>query len=266
MRDDLPIQDNLNIHCVDHLNRGLSYAESCFETFRVIDGAIFLWDKHWQRLQRGLASFGLCLPDKHQENIKQSCLQAAKKEGTDSLVRLTVAGGQAPWGLIQQATPQVYIQAHPFLGKQQTIRLQSVEYPFALLPKPAKFTSDYALTLRAKQHWTLQDEKSPLICKNDVILGGLVANIALFSQGEWLTPHGDGILAGTIRDYLIQQDLISPQLCSTQLLEHTEAAVLLNSGSFLQVVQSIDNQPLQTQHLAIADLQQNLQAQQGVRL
>ena len=137
---------------------------------------------------------------------------------------------------------------------------------FRSLPKPAKFTSDYALTLRAKQHWTLQDEKKPLICKNDVLLGGLVANIALFTQGKWLTPQGDGILAGTIRDYLIQQGLMTPQPCSTQLLAQAEAAVLLNSGSFLQVVQSIDNQPLQTQHPAIADLQQNLQAQQGVRL
>jgi len=266
MRDDLPLQDNLNIHCVDHLNRGLSYAESCFETFRVIDDAIFLWDEHWQRLQHGFASFGLCLSNKHQENIRQSCLQAAKKEGSDCLVRLTVTGGEAVWGLIQQATPQVFIQALPFLGKQQTIHLQSVEYPFALLAKPAKFTSDYALTLRAMQHWTLQAGKSPLVCKNGVLLSGLTANIALFIHGKWITPQGDGILAGSIRNYLIQQGLITLQPCSAQLLAQTEAAVLLNSGSFLQIVHSIDNKPLQTQHPAIADLQQNLHSQQGVRL
>jgi len=260
------MQDDLNIHCVKHLDRGLSYAESCFETFRVIEGAIFLWDNHWQRLQHGFASFGLCLSDKHQKNIKQNCLQAAKKEGSDCLVRLTVTGGEAAWGLSQQATPQVFIQALPFVSKQQSIHLQSVEYPFALLPKPAKFTSDYALTLRAMQHWTLQEGKSPLICKNDMLLGGLVANIALFSQGKWFTPQGDGVLAGSIRHYLIQQGVITPQPCSTQLLEQIEAAVLLNSGSFLQVVQSIDNQALQTQHPAIADLQQNLQTQKGVRL
>ncbi|WP_051938013.1 aminotransferase class IV [Ghiorsea bivora] len=260
------MNDALDIQIVQHLNRGLSYAESCFETFRVIDGAIFLWDKHWQRLQHGFASFGLCLADKHQENIKQNCLHAAKKEGSDCLVRLTLTGGEAAWGLMQQATPQIFIQTLPFLTQQQTIHLQSVEYPFALLPKPAKFTADYALMLRAKQHWTLQDGKSPLICKNNVLLSGLVANIALFNQGKWLTPQGDGILAGNIRNYFIQQGLMTPQSCSAQLLAQTEAAVLLNSGSFLQVVQSIDNQPLQTQHPAIADLQQNLQAQQGVRL
>jgi len=266
MPDDLPIQDNLNIHCVDHLNRGLSYAESCFETFRVIDGAIFLWDKHWQRLQHGFTSFGLCLPDKHQKNIKQSCLQAAKEVGSDCLVRLTITGGEAPWGLMQQVAPQVFIQALPFLAKQQAIHLQSVEYPFSLLPKPAKFTSDYALTLRAMQHWTLQDGRSPLLCKNDALLGGLVANIALFTQGKWLTPTGDGVLAGTIRHYLLQQGLIQTQRCSTQILEQTEAAVLLNSGSFLQVIHNIDNKTLHTQHPAISDLQQNLQAQKGVRL
>ena len=260
------MNDALDIQIVQKLDRGLSYAESCFETFRVIDGVIFLWDKHWQRLQHGLASFGLDVSDKHQDNIKQSCLQAAKKQGSDALVRLTATGGEAAWGLNQQATPQMFIQALPFAAKQQTIHLQSVEYPFALLPKPAKFTSDYALTLRAMQHWTLQDGKNPLICKNGTLLSGLTANIALFHQGKWLTPQGDGILAGSIRNHLIQQELITPQPCSTQFLVHVEAAVLLNSGSFLQVVQSIDNKPLQTQHPAIADLQQNLQSQQGVCL
>jgi branched-subunit amino acid aminotransferase/4-amino-4-deoxychorismate lyase len=260
------MNDVLDIQIVQSLNRGLSYAESCFETFRVVDGAIFLWHKHWQRLQHGLTSFGLDLSEKHQENIKDNCLQAAKKQGSDALIRLTVTGGEAAWGLSQQATPQVFIQALPFISKPQNIRLQSVEYPFALLDKPAKFTSDYALTLRAIQHWSLQDGKSPLICKNNMLLSGLTANIALFHQGKWFTPQGDGILAGVIRNHLIQQGLIIPQPCSTQLLSHVEAAVLLNSGSFLQVVQSIDNQQLQTQHPAIADLQQNLQRQQGVRL
>jgi len=99
-----------------------------------------------------------------------------------------------------------------------------------------------------------------------VILSGLTANIALFTHGKWLTPQGDGILAGSIRNYLIQQGLITLQPCSAQLLSQVEATVLLNSGSFLQVVQSIDNKPLQTQHPAIADLQQNLHSQQGVRL
>ena len=260
------MNDSPDIQIIQHLNRGLAYAESCFETFRVIDGAIFLWDNHWQRLQHGLASFGLCLPDKHQERIKQSCLQAAKKEGSDCLVRLTVTGGEAPWGLTQHTFPQIFIQALPYLAQQQAIHLQRVEYPFALLPKPAKFTSDYALTLRAKQHWELQNEKKPLICKDGMLLGGLVANIALFFHGKWLTPQGDGILAGNIRNYLIQQGLIIPQPCSTQILAQAEVVVLLNSGSFVQVAQTIDNKPLQTQHPAITDLQQNLKTQEGVCL
>jgi len=259
------MHDALDIQIVQQLNRGLSYAESCFETFRVVDGAIFLWHQHWSRLNRGLQSFGIDISSQ-EEKIYQSCLQAAAEIDDDCLLRLTVTGGEAVWGLNQQATPQVFIQVIPFIAKSQTIRLQSVEYPFALLDKPAKFTSDYALTLRAIQHWSLQDGNSPLICKNNMLLSGLTANIALFCQGKWVTPQGDGILAGTIRDYLIDQSFITSQACSIQILEQTEAAVLLNSGSFLQVVQSIDKQQLQTQHPAIADLRQTLQEQAGVRL
>ncbi len=43
-------------------DRGLLYAEACFETFRVVNGAIFSWREHEKRLRLGLSLFGLALP------------------------------------------------------------------------------------------------------------------------------------------------------------------------------------------------------------
>jgi len=246
--------DALHIQVTQQLERGLSYAESCFETFRVIDGVIFQWDKHWQRLQCGLASFGLFLPATQQQNIKQRCLDAATQQGDDCLLRLTATGGEAAWGLMQQATPRIYIQASPFFSSATNINLQSVEYNFPLLDKPAKFSSDYALTLRAKQHWSLAEGNTALVCKDDFLLCGLAANIALFVNQQWVTPSGTGILAGIVRAFLIQENLLKAQPCPTSILDDVEAAVLLNSGSFLQAIHRINGNMLDNKHPAIHSL------------
>ncbi|MDQ7003843.1 MAG: aminotransferase class IV [Ghiorsea sp.] len=256
--------DDLNIQYVEGLDRGLSYAESCFETFRVLDGSIFAWDYHWQRLQQGLQCFGIVLTN--QQQILQQCLNAAKDKSADCLVRLTVSGGDAPWGLKQQAIPKIFIQSLPFQAKKAEVHLQGVEYPFPLMPKIAKFTSDYALTLRASQKWNLDGANTALVYKDGMVLGGITANIALFVDDQWLTPEGEGILAGTVRHFLVEQGLIQAQVCPVSLLEQTQAALLLNSGAFVQVAHSINGKTLDTSHPSTADLQHILQKQQGVRL
>ena len=255
--------NDVHIQCVDHLDRGVSYAESCFETFRIINGFIFAWDYHWHRLQQGLQSFGIMLTN--QQQVLQQCLSAASHTSNDCLLRLTVSGGDAPWGLKRQATPNIYIQAQAFQAKTTKIHLQSVEYPYPLTPKTAKFSSDYALILRASQGWALADVNTALVCKDGIILGGVTANIALFIDKQWVTPEGDGVLPGTIRHFLMQQGLIQAQTCPANLLAQTQAAVFLNSGSFIQVIHTINGKPLDTSHPAIASLQHALQHEKGVR-
>ncbi len=254
-----------HIQIIDSLDRGLSYAESCFETFRVVDGAIFLWDKHWQRLNHGLRSFGFDIANQHDE-VLASCLQTAQQQGNDTLLRLTVSGGDAPWGLQQSVPPNIYIQAGIYEQPAQNIRLQSVEYPFPVQSKPAKFSADYAHTLQALQHWQLEAPQSPLVCKDGFILGGITANIALLLDGMWLTPEGEGILSGCVRQYLIEQGILLATPCKTQVLEKLQAAVLLNSGAFVQGIEGINGKLLDHEHIAIYDLKQILTGQKGVSL
>ena len=253
-----------HIQIVDTLDRGLSYAESCFETFRVVDGTIFLWDKHWQRLNQGLRAFGFDIASWHDE-VLASCLRAAQQQGSDTLARLTVSGGNAPWGLQQSATPNIYIQATAYRPPAQHLRLQSVEYPFPLQAKPAKFSADYAQTLKALRHWQLEAQ-DPLLCKDGLILGGITANIALWVDGMWLTPEGEGILSGCVRQYLIEQGILLATPCPTSMLEKAQAAVFLNSGFFVRVVEGMDGRLLDSAHPAIRDIRQMLAKQEGVRL
>jgi len=261
--------DEINILCVDEMDRGLAYAESCFETFRIIDGHIFLWQKHWQRLSIGMQSFGIKLSKGYAERVLGACLKQSKKIADDCLVRITISGGHAPWGLIQVTNPTCYIQASPFIVNDETLVMTSVEQQSPLNIKTAKFTADYANTLQNIQHWQQSiPNLNPLTClvtKDGAVLSGLTSNVLLFQHGQWRTPQNTGVLAGVIRHFLLDQSLLVEQVCPVSMLKTCEALLLTNSGQFIKVVSSIDGRFLDTNHPAIEKLQTALAKHQGVR-
>jgi len=262
------LEDKLTIKQVQRMDRGLSYAESCFETFRVIQGHIFCWSEHWQRLSTGMASFGIALPPSHASSIQDYCLNIAHSTADDCLIRLSVSGGEASWGLTKAATPQFYVQSMVFKAQTQPLHTIALEYPFALNPKIAKFTADYAQSLRALHAWQseLSDGKQGIVCKDGQLISGTSANILLYRQGKWFTPDTTGILSGIIRQFLLQHNLVIAQVCPQAWLDDCEAMLLCNSGQFLSPVQSINGRNLTLPHPASQAIQQILQQQQGVSL
>jgi hypothetical protein len=65
---------------------------------------------------------------------------------------------------------------------------------------------------------------------------------------------------------LIEQGILLATVCTSQQLAQTQAAVLLYSGAFIQIVEGIDGRLLNTNHPAIEDLKQLFSNQQGVAL
>ena len=55
------VLDDLPAH-IALLQRGLYYGDSLFESIRVFDGRIPLWEQHWQRLSGGLRTMGYAVP------------------------------------------------------------------------------------------------------------------------------------------------------------------------------------------------------------
>jgi len=86
------------IKITETLDRGLAYAESCFETCRVVRGEIFSLPAHVQRLQTGMKAFGWDVSSERVAHWFQLAIQAAAAKGDDLLLRLTVSGGEASWG------------------------------------------------------------------------------------------------------------------------------------------------------------------------
>jgi len=256
----------LRFHTVDQLDRGLAYGEGCFETFRTVDGEVLLWTDHMQRLCSGLASFGCLLDDEDIELIRKQVLATVDE---DALVRVTVTGGEAPWGLVQatDSRPTVYIQSLPFQQPSQPLHLTTVEWPFPLMQKQAKLTSDYASTLRAIRQWRIDKGKTGLICKDGKVLSALTANVLILRDGQWYTPDSadGGVLPGVVRSLLLENELVETADCPVSWLQECEALMLTNSSMFAKAVQSIDGREIDPLHSAVVAVQELLQMYPGVR-
>jgi len=251
------------------MDRGLAYAEACFETFRVIDGNIFDWAGHWQRLTLGLSEFGLLLSPGHDEEVLFACLREAAKVGDDTLVRLTISGGESRWGLTRRADePIVYIQSVAYTVSQPTEFLRLATWPFALQKKTAKFVADYADTLRALHGAT---DAHVLFEQDGLLLAAATANILLYRGRSWCTPPDTaGVLPGRVRNFLIWHKLVRETPCPVDWLEDCEAMVVCNSGLFIQPVAWVEGveraEPMAVQHQMLRTLTDALGAAEGVRL
>jgi len=259
---------DLKIHLVDQLDRGLAYGESCFETFRVIDGEVLALDRHLERLAKGLETFAVRLTKDDLDAIGEASRSSVDECGEDVLVRVTVTGGSASWGLMRHADPEVYIQCMPYMSKSARIDLVGVEWPFPLMNKVSKFTGDYALTLRAIHQWDIGPENTPLICRDGVVLSSLTANVLILRDGQWYTPDdsGGGVLPGIVRSILIEKGIAQPTVCPVGWLKECEAMMLTNSSLFAVAVSSVDGRKLNFMHTATLPVGELLRMYPGVEL
>jgi len=229
----------LKIVSVEQMDRGLAYAEACFETFRVIDGHIFDWPGHWRRLALGLSEFGLLLSPGHDEEVLFACLREAASIGDDALVRLTISGGESSWGLTCRADePVVHIQAMAYAASAGPHFLRLATWPFPLQKKSAKFVADYAQTLRALNGAA---DAHVLFEQEGRLLATATANILLYRDGAWWTPPDTlGVLPGRVRDFLMRQGLLHESPCPVAWLQDCDAMAVCNSGLFIQPVAWIE--------------------------
>jgi len=231
---------------LDIEDRGLLYGEGCFETFRIINGAIFDWAGHEARLRLGLGLFGLDLPD----GLEQQCLEKVKKRGSDVLVRITVTGGKALRGLLPgcERNIGVYIQSGLYEARTEDIHLRTVTWPLPLYARPAKLTADYAQTIRGlhnlKNRGLLAEDEEALICDANILYSAPTSNILLLVDGVWLAPDTDAVVPGVVRHALLKAGVARACPCPHDLAESCEAIALTNSGWFIRPVASINGRKL----------------------
>jgi 4-amino-4-deoxychorismate lyase len=114
------------------------------------------------------------------------------------------------------------IQYHPYIPRAlNSIRLitdDSIHYPL-------KYTHRDKLNTLFDQRGNADDV---LIVKNDLLKDTTIANIALFIDGQWLTPQTP-LLHGTTRARLIDEGLLFPAILTVKDVPYAQKVAVMNA-------------------------------------
>ncbi|MDX8402142.1 MAG: aminotransferase class IV [Mariprofundaceae bacterium] len=247
--------------------RAMAYAEAVFETFRVLNGRVFALEAHIARMRKGLAAFGFAPSWMAVRQVFGDAVCEAGKQGEDTLVRLTLGGGDAERGLGERAPLVGWLQIDAPPASVAPARLHRFVLRGGMPTRTAKFPGDYAWFLRRWHQAGRPHAPESLLLVNGRgrVLGGTVANVLIFRKGCWFTPRaGAGVLPGVVRGFLVREGLVKPCACPAAWLDDCDAMALTNSGAFIRPVAVLDGRTLAVGVEAFDPLWTALRGQPGV--
>ncbi|MFD2369679.1 aminodeoxychorismate lyase [Brevibacillus sp. GCM10020057] len=196
---------------VSVLDHGFLYGIGLFETMRVYDRRLFLWDAHYARLCSGLLALRIT-PAWTSEELADAVLQTVDaNELQDAYVRLSVTAGPEGVGLVSDGydRPSLFVFAKPvapLADPPRPKRLQTLKLPRQTAEGFRRFKShNYLNNALAKQETGASPDVEGLFLTHDGYLAeGIVSNL-FWLQGDCLyTPSLDtGILDGVTRQHVL---------------------------------------------------------------
>lgn len=249
----VPLEE-ARISAVDH---GFLYGVGLFETMRVYNRRLFLWERHLARLKRGLETMKIRQTWTDQE-LRQAVEQTVDANGLrDAYVRLDITAGAEGLGLTAAgyAHPSllVFVKPVPPLSDPPLPkRLQIVSFPRQTAEGNQRHKSHvYVNNVLAK----LEVGPDPAVeglflTQEGFVCEGIVSNIFWIKNKRLFTPAlSTGILAGITRGFVL--DLAAAQgldVCEGEFfLEElliADEAFLTNSIQEIVPVSQINQVPL----------------------
>ncbi len=244
---------------VSVLDHGFLYGVGLFETIRVYDGRLFLWEEHAARLMAGLSA--LQIRHEWTESLLRAAIhQTVEANGQkDAYVRLSITGGSEGVGLIsgEYEQPSLFIfvkPVPPILEQPNAKLLKTVSFPRQTPEGHKRFKShNFLNSVLAKQEIGEQPQVEGLFLTHEGFLSeGVVSNLFWIRDQRLFTPSADaGILEGITRSFVLSladqlgipwQEGLYPM---EQLLSADEAFVTNSIQEIVPIVQ-INDKPLPT--------------------
>ncbi|MGG1662830.1 aminodeoxychorismate lyase [Brevibacillus sp. NRS-1366] len=195
---------------VSVLDHGFLYGIGLFETLRVYDHKLFLWNAHYARLSSGLLALQI-RPAWSEEELKQAImLTVDANELNDAYVRLSVTAGSEGVGLVADGyeRPSLFVFAKPvaaLIDPPQSKCLQTLSIARQTAEGHQRFKShNYLNNGLAKQEVGTRPDVEGLFLTHDGYLAeGIVSNLFWIKDGVLFTPSLDtGILDGVTRQHV----------------------------------------------------------------
>lgn len=210
----------------------LDIAGGVFETFRVNRGKIFLLDEHFARLQKSLKALNINPIDENK--ISDDIRRISDLAPEDAFVRLVVSPTQI--ALYMASIPK--LSAKPVDAKILNSATHKIPKHFHQIGFRLKST-DYLDFLAENE--LPEGQAGIMLDENGYVAEALTANVFWVKSGNLYTsPLSLGILAGTMRDYVIRTNEVTQKLIKGPDLIEADEIFLTNSVNYIMPVGSIN--------------------------
>lgn len=242
---------------IDPRDRGFLLGDGLFETIRAERGRLPLLERHLDRLEAGIATLGIPLPEPRDAIAAASLevLEANRLTNHSAAVRLTLSRGRGPRGLVPPPEPEptLLITAAPLVeqvpapGRVVISTLRRNEHSPLSRIKSLNYL-DGVLALREAKERGADDA---ILCNTAGRLAcASAANLFIVRGGALLTPGvGEGVLPGVTRALLLQLareigSSAEEAALPTSALEGAEEAFLSNSLIGVRPLVAVDGLPV----------------------
>lgn len=228
---------------ISALDKGLMFAHGAFETFRISGGHVFLFEQHIARLEKNLKALDIAWTydkDKHPEWI--STISERIPDGKDGRIRFCVTSGSDG-----QPNLIIYLSLldkfKPF-GKKaqilQSVRRHKPEY-FAATGFRIK-SLEYSNIYMARKELENEETEGILLNPDGYVAEAVTSNIFWVKSGAIYTPPLSlGVLAGTMRGWLMDHFRVEEKLAQTDELLKADEIFLTAGASYLTAIKQIND-------------------------
>ena len=186
---------------------GFLYGAACFETMRAVAGRVFRLERHFERLESGLAALSVTPPPR--ETLREAVRATLEANAlAEARVRLTVSAGRGTGrpDLTAPAAPTVLVVTEPRADPPAAARLAVASQRLdERRPLPGAKTANYLLSLLALAGARERGCDDALLLNHaGHVAEAATANLFAVIDGELVTPPlDDGPLPGITREAVL---------------------------------------------------------------
>jgi branched-chain amino acid aminotransferase len=221
-----------------------------FDAMRTVNGKLFLFDSHWDRLKSSVEELNIKinLSKKEFEGVINNLLE--KNKFKESAIKTIITGGVSEDGItMKDSEPTIFIAVKDlkdFLPseelKEKGIGVITLDFARFL---PNLKTLNYVAAIKSQKEKERFEAKDIIYIKEGDVLEGSTSNVFIVKDGKIITPNNN-ILKGTFRDFIIRIakknniKIEERNVSEKELLEADEVFVTGTYKSILPVVKIND--------------------------
>ena len=248
--------DEIRLHA---LGSAAFYGKGVFTTAAIVEGQVFLWEKHWRRLEDNAARLGINLDGINKETVEGEFAKLIVQNGRrDGRGRITLFDESAagPWRSTTTGTSVLMVTAERRPARRGLRLTVSSCLLNSTSPLAGIKSCNYLEQLLAAEEAKKRDfDEAIRVNERGEVVSACMANVFWVTGGKLFTPSlKTGCLPGTTREHVLENVLCEEVESGIDELKNADAIFLTSAGIGVAAVAEFDDAKLQTASHPIADL------------